>query len=350
VPLYILHGTETVARKEAFEKLRAGLDTDGSLATNTVTFEATQSTPAEVIAACDTVPFLGDHRLVVVERLLTTAGRKRQTRKKDPPEEEPPNPWLALAEYVDRLPETTTLVLVDDEAPPSDLTKKLLAKGNVQKFATPGDKELPGWVAQRAKEMGVKIEPAAAKLLAELVGSSSEGRNRKTHSHTGLLINELDKLAAYANGEVIRQKDVQELVGRAKEHKGWDLTDAIIDGKGATAARVLQEMIDDGGVLQVMLATVASSYRRIAVAKDLLESGASGEAVRQHFGMKPGYGVEKLVRRAEQHSWDDLRSAYQRLIEADLDVKQLNMDEQLALELAVQDLAMRSARRTVRTR
>jgi DNA polymerase III subunit delta len=351
VPLYIYYGAEALARREAFARLRGELDSDGALATNTVTFDATATTPEEVIAACDTVPFLGDRRLVVVEGLLATAGRKRAAKKPAPGEEEPPSPWLALVDYVDRMPASTVLMLIDDEAPKTGLLKDLGPKGTVESFAPVHEKALPAWVMERAKSMGVKIDPAAAKLLGDLVGPSSEGgRRRKTQGHMMLLASELDKLAAYANGEVIREKDVRALVSRAKEHKGWDLTDAIMRGQRATAAKVLQEQIEDGQVLAVILSTVAGRYRRVAIAKDMVESGATGGEIASQLGMKQGYGVDKLIEEARRMSWDDIRAAYRRLIEADLDVKRLGMDEQIALEMAVEELASRSARHPVRSR
>ena len=72
----------------------------------------------------------------------------------------------------------------------------------------------------RAKKIGLKLDAPAAKLLAELIGPDA-----------WMLASELDKLLAYSGGEVVREADVRELVSRAKEHKGWDLTDAILDGR-----------------------------------------------------------------------------------------------------------------------
>ena len=63
--LHIFYGDDSLSLREEFSELKASLDTDGSLAANIVTFSASKVSPQEVIAACDTVPFLGDRRLVV---------------------------------------------------------------------------------------------------------------------------------------------------------------------------------------------------------------------------------------------------------------------------------------------
>ena len=56
--------------------MKESLDSDGSLATNTTYLDAARSSPQEVIAACDTVPFLGEHRLILVDGLLSQATRR----------------------------------------------------------------------------------------------------------------------------------------------------------------------------------------------------------------------------------------------------------------------------------
>jgi DNA polymerase-3 subunit delta len=273
------------------------------------------------MAACDTAPFLGDKRLVVVEGLLGEAGRPKRGRKKAAAEIEDEDDgsakWRPLVEYIDRMPPTTTLVLIDDAVPATGLLKEIGPKGKVQSFSPPDEKQLPRWVMDRSKEIGLRIDSPAARTLAELVGVDEEGKSRGSRtSHMGMLATEMEKLAAYANGEVVRESDVRELVGRAREQKAWELTDAITGGQAATAARLLQEQIEDGRAMQVILSTVAGKYRRIAVAKDMHERGESGTAIASRLGIKPGFGVEKLIDQAERLSWEALRAAYARIVGA----------------------------------
>jgi DNA polymerase-3 subunit delta len=348
--LYIIYGSDPLGRREAFEKLRAELDKDGSLATNTLTFDARTAKPQEVISACDTVPFLGDSRLVVVEGVLRSASRFKKAAKRggkempvrppasedgseqDGAEDEDAGRWLVLQEYVPHMPATTTLVLLDEDITAGNpLLKALGPLGKVEHCQQPSERDLPGWVMARSKKIGLKMDAPAAKLLAELVGQDAY-----------MLASELDKLLAYSAGEVVREADVRELVSRAKEHKGYELADAVVAGQGARAARMLQEMLEDGQPTQLILATIAGRYRRIAVARDMLDRGESGSAIAARMGIKMGYGLDRLIEQAERMPVSAVRSAYKRLIEADLDVKRgLMDDDRLALELAVQELASR---------
>lgn len=336
--LYIFYGPELLARRDALERLKASLDSDGSLVTNTTHLDAARSSPQEVIAACDTVPFLGEHRLVIVEGLLSQAAR-RGRRTEDEEEDEPPpdaGRWEPLVAYIPNMPPSSVLVLVDGDATANNvLLKKLGPLGEVKQFKTPSERDLPGWVSAQAKKIGLKIDAPAVRLLAGLIGPD-----------TWMLTSELDKLCAFANGETVREGDVRELVSRASEQKGYFLSDAVVDGQGAKAARLLQELIDDGAVPQVLLSTVAGRYRRIAVAKEMMERGAPGAEIARRLGIKPNFALDRLLEQASRTSWPAIRWAYDRIIQAELDTKRHSMDAQVALELVVQELASRRGART----
>ncbi len=344
--LYLIFGKDALARKEALEKIRSQLDSDESLATNTAHFEARKASPGEVMAACDTLPFLGGSRLVIAGGVLESANpRKRSTKAEegasedDAAEEPDPGKWAALAEYASRMPPTTTLVLIDEDGSKTNpLLKALRPHAKVIECELPADRALGSWVSARAKQMGLKLDVSTANLLAELVGPDPY-----------MLASELAKLLAYTAGEVVHQDDVRELVSRAKEHKGWDLTDAILDGKGATATRVLSEMLEDGQHPQMLIGTIAGRLRRAAIVRDMLDRGESSSAIAERINMKPGYGLDKVIEQTQKHTLDSIREAYARLIQADLDTKRGDIeDHELALELAVHELAERNAAPAVR--
>jgi DNA polymerase-3 subunit delta len=346
MPLHILYGYEALTRGEALAELKASLDTDGALATNLASFSAHDTTPQEVVAACDTVPFLGEHRLVVLEGAMkATAARAKRGRKAAEAVPEDLGPWAALTDYADRMPATTTLVLVDGDVPASNaLLAELKPKAaTCRSFAPPREKELPGWIAARAREIDLKLDGPATRLMAELIGPASEDFDRKS-SNLPLIASELEKLKAYANGDVVREADVRDLVSRAKEHKGWDLSDAVADRQPVKATRVLAEMLEDGDHEGPLLATIATKFRRIAVARELLDKGASRAEIGRRLKMQDNFGLTRLIEQAETMDMAAIRQSYEALVQADLVPKSGRMDGKdggkLALELAVAELSM----------
>ncbi|MBI2912543.1 MAG: DNA polymerase III subunit delta [Chloroflexi bacterium] len=332
--LYVLFGADSFSRREALRQLKAELDSDGMLDAGAVTFDARQVTPQELIAACDTLPFLSPHRLVIVEGLLQqTAEGPRGRRSRRRAVDTPGSPWQVLAGYVDRMPPTTTLVLLDGDVPAdSPLLDALRDKGTVRHFRPPDRRALPDWVQRRARTTGLQIDARAARLLAELVGSD-----------LWALAGELDKLAAYAAGRPVSEEDVRALVSAARELEVWDLLDAVVEGRPAVALKQLRRLIAQGRNPSYLLATIQGRYRRLTIAREMLDAGASAARIGERLGAS-GYGLERLLDQASRYPLPRLRAAFRRLLEADVAIKRGIYDEELSLELLVQDLAAAPSR------
>lgn len=327
--LYIFYGPDSFSRREALDELKSKLDTDGALQTNTTVLDARQATVQEIIAACDTVPFLAESRLVIVEGLLQQAARGGPKRgRKKAPAQEPSSRWQPLVEYVDRMPQSTVLVLLDGKIESaSDLQESLAEKGEARRFELPDQKSLPGWIQRRAAASGLRMDAGAVRLLADLVGND-----------LWALASELEKLSVYAAGQPVREADVRSLVSKAREEKGYLLADAIADGRPAQALRLLHELRQQGEPLQVLLATIQGRFRRLAIAREMIDAGMGASAIGQRLGAK-GYGLERMLDQASRYPLEKIRAAYDRLVQADADVKRGLVEEQVSMDLLVDDLA-----------
>ena len=79
--IHVFCGSDDFTLHEALAELKAELNSDDMLATNTATFEGNQVRPDELLAVCGTVPFMGAHRLVLVEGLLARFEAPRGRRR-----------------------------------------------------------------------------------------------------------------------------------------------------------------------------------------------------------------------------------------------------------------------------
>ncbi len=343
--IYIFHGADSYRRREALEALRAELDEDGALATNTLVLVAAQTTPQEVLAACATVPFLGKHRLVILEGALSQMGGGARRSRRAAPAEGELGGWQLLVDNIGQVPETTALVFLDgDVQPPQPLIDALGGRLQKQEFKPPDNKTLAGWVSNRAREMGLQIEPGAARLLAQRTGDQRRKRGQES-TDLWSVVSELEKLAAFAGGAAIREADVYALTPLLREQKGYHLCDAILERRPAAAIKLLHELVEQAEPLPVIVSTIAGRYRRLTIVKDVIDSGGSGADAGRAVGAS-GFALERQLEQAASVTWEQLRGAYQRLVLADLEPKQGIWDELVALEMAVYDLATmgRSAR------
>src|SRR3972149_10881472 len=159
--IHVFFGPDSFTLQEALSELKAELDADGMLATNTTRLDAAQLQPEELPALCNAVPFLGAHRLVIIEGLLArldqTPGRRRgrQARSRSRAAEaggDALGPWQALPEMVAAMPPSTVLVLLDGDIPRKNpLLEVLSPLGSVRHFPRLRQQDVPGWVMARAR-------------------------------------------------------------------------------------------------------------------------------------------------------------------------------------------------------
>ncbi len=334
--LHVFFGKDSFTLRERLDELRSSLDDDGMLASNTVVLEGHRTSLAEVTAACDTVPFLAAHRLVIVEGLLTRLagarrGRRAQTGGRPAGGRGPSAEtaaWLPLADYVGRMPPSTHLVLIDGEVQGENpLRDALEGKGEIREFRPLGPRAIPAWVQSRARSLGLTLSPGAVRLLAEFVGSD-----------LWALAGELEKLSIYAGGRPVGEEEVRALVTAVRETSVFPLVDAIVEGRPAAAVRLLRQLLRQESGAPYILAMIQRQLRHLAVAREMMDAGASsrriGEALRLH-----DFALDRLLEQAPRYPPQRLRAAFRRLLEADLQIKRGIYHDELALELLVHDLA-----------
>jgi DNA polymerase-3 subunit delta len=331
--LYILHGRDDFSRREELGRIKASLDADGMLATNTDVLDGREVTLEQLTAVCSTVPFLGSHRLVVVEGLLGRFESSDRPRRGGGRPRRGPGPelerWKALAECVQSLPESTTLVFLDDELSAGNpLLDALRPHAEVIEFRDLKPGAVLQWVMERAQRQGVDISPTAAKLLAELVGNK-----------LWILASELDKLTAYAHGRRIEGADVKALVSAARDVNVFAMVDAVVEKRAPLALRLLRQQVAQGIESGYLLAMVVRQYRLIIQAKELSQSGVTTQEIGQRLGIGSDFVLHRVLDQADRYSLSRLKAAYRRLLEADESVKRGRYNEELALELLIHDLA-----------
>ena len=339
--LYVFCGPDSFSRHEALSALRSRLDEDGAISTNTTVIDGRQATPEEVMAACSTVPFLGSHRLVVVEGLLESmSGKGRRGRKKATPSDDDLGRWQALVGSLPAMPPSTTLVILDGglkSDPP--LLDALAGKGEIRRFPALNPRDLPGWLQNRARQKGVKLDGRAAGMIAQLVGDQKRLRQEDEYNDLWALANELDKLALAAPTGVITEEHVRELSPVMREQKGYFLWDALIEGRSNEAAKLIHDLQEQGDNPQAILGLITSAYRRLTVARGMLDAGAPITAIVRAFNFRTQFPAEKLADQAAKYPLERLRRVYRRIVEADFDQKRGLCEENLTLELLVEDLA-----------
>jgi DNA polymerase III subunit delta len=340
--LHILYGPDSFSRAEALARLKAGLDSDGMLGTNTSVFDARSLAFGQLQMACDAAPFLAANRLVVVEGLLArltgggrTAGRGGRGRRSGAaalPEE-----WKALPETVARMPPTTTLVLLDgDLAAEAPALVALGEHGRSRNFPRLPARAIEGWIAARAKGAGITLQAEALSLFA---GSVSQDLADDGQWHAlWSVANDLEKLALYAAGRQVTAADVRGLVPAAADTNVFAWVDAVVERRGHEALRRLAGLLAAGQPPPVLLTMLVRGYRQLALYADLAAGGARPEEIGRRLNLQR-WQLDRVSRQAAHYRLPALAAIYARMLDADRSVKRGEADDVTAIELLTAELA-----------
>lgn len=205
-----------------------------------------------VLEDLGTLPFLADRRVVLIRDAdeFITAHRAR------------------LEQYVAKPAPTGTLVLECRSFPRTTRLAKaaLAAGGQLTECRKLVGRAAVDFVLAQAGAQGLRIEPAAAARLVDLVGLEA-----------GLLISEIEKLCLYAAGrKAITDEDVSALVGQSREEKIFAVMDAAAAGRLPDALRLWHDVLatDRGAVFKV-LGGMAYKIRQWLAAHRAVAGGAT---------------------------------------------------------------------------
>ena len=342
--IHIFYGRESFSLREALTALQEKLAGGSPFPVQVDRLAGEKATPAEVINACLTAPFLGSHRLVIVEGLLgrfNPSGRaggpgglgtqgKATGRRRGAPADL--GPWQALADAVETMPPSTVLVLVDEEVPPQNpLLVALSPKARLRTFPPLAQAAVPAWIQERARRLGVAITPSAADLLADMVGNN-----------LWALASEMEKLSVYAAGRPIVEEDIRALVAASREAEVFPLVDAVVAGDRGRALRLLQQLMATDYDGPHLLALLARQYRMLLLAQEVGDRRLSREELARTLGIASPFVAEKVRAQAARYPRRRLEEAHRRLLAADVAMKRGIQSEEAALELLVGELTQQN--------
>ena len=324
MPVIVLHGDSFLVA-EALANIRRGLGPEDFLESNTHKLNGNSVTLEEVRAVSSAMPFLAEHRLVIVEGLLGSFEARGPRRRGGGTSRNRLARWEGLGEYAGEVPQTTHLIFADEALRANNpLLRRLTGNAEVRGLQVPRGEELARWIRNRAKSKDASISPGALRLLTQFVGPNLR-----------LLDSELEKLSLYAGEKQIGEEHVRSMVAQVREASIFAAVDAIVQGNPSVALRLLQKLRNDGAALPYIQAMIARQLRLVTVAKELVERRVPRGEMGARLELRADFAVRKTLEQARRFSWPRLKGLYACLLEMDLAIKQGRQDEDLALEILV---------------
>jgi len=116
------------------------------------------------------------------------------------------------------------------------LGKMIAEAGGLVEERRPDDRGLRDWVGERFRELGKSAGPGVADLLIDLKGDDFRA-----------LASEIEKTAVYVGGNpAVTKADLQDLVGRSRTERIFELARHVIEGKRSEALSAVADLLDAG--------------------------------------------------------------------------------------------------------
>lgn len=318
-PIYVLYGPESFLAEEFLTLARREMIDPAFIDLNLSVYDCTETALDDILQDAETLPFLGEHRLVVARQAYFLTGSKPPSKVESDPD--------ALMAYLQNPPAYTTLILHTETEKLDErkkLVKTLQQKTKVITFPLLKDTDLYAWVERQAEKYKAVIQRPQTMKLVERVGSELR-----------LLDKELEKMSIFAgDGETITDEVIEKLSSRTLEQDVFGLIEQVASGRLDKALRMMYDCMKTGEEPIKLLALLARQFRMLVHVKQLGPRGYSQQQMAGMLKMHP-YAIKKAMEQARHFSEDSLQKLLGILAEEDFRMKSGQVDKRLALELFI---------------
>ncbi|MFR2149794.1 MAG: DNA polymerase III subunit delta [Christensenellales bacterium] len=309
--VYLFYGPEAYIRKSALATLQKKLLMPGLEAMNCTFMQ--NPTAQQIVENCETLPMMGDWRLVIVQELALLESGKA----KDEAQES-----KTLCDYIGRVPPSTCLVF-ECETPDKrkKLCQTLMKLPGAVSFDALSDARLTQWMNQTLRPFGKKMDANTCAPAGLYQWARPDDAQRRIAEAGGLCRRAGD----------ITAEDVEQIATHTAECTVFAMVDALVDGQAERAFSLLNVLLESGEQRIGVLALITRQYRQMMYVKDMQESRMPQPQMAKALGVPP-FALGQLTRRAGRRSAEQLKRQMELCVSTDFDIKRGAVREEAALD------------------
>ena len=305
--VYLLCGEEAYLRRQYRDRVKKALLGDGDLM-NLNCFEGKGIVPGEVIDLAQTMPFLAERRVLVIENsgFFKRGGE-------------------ALAEYLADPATSAYFLFVETEIDKrSRLYKAAAARGRVIECKTPDEGVLKRWVAELLAKENKRITQRDLDLFLEKTGTDMEN-----------IRGEVEKLVCYClDREAVSAQDIEAVCVRQIGSRIFDMVEAVADKKQRRAMELYYDLLTLKEPPMRILFLIARQFHILQQVKELRGQGYDSKFIAAKAGI-PEFAVRRNLAQAGRIPLEQLKGAVADCVQAEEDIKTGRLNDRMAVELLI---------------
>lgn len=305
--VYLLSGEEAYLRKQYRDRIKNALMGDGDLM-NLHCFEGKGIVVGEVIDLAQTMPFLAERRVLVIENsgFFKKGGEE-------------------LAAYLSEPASTAFFLFVEPEIDKrSKLYKAVSAKGRIIECKTPDEAMLKRWVVELLNKDGKRITQRDLDFFLEKTGTDMEN-----------IRGEVEKLVCYCmERDVVTAQDIEAVCVRQVSSRIFDMVEAVADKRQRKAMELYYDLLTLKEPPMRILFLIARQFNLLLQVRELKNKGYDVNTIAAKTGLA-GFIARKYVSQASKFREADLKSALADCVETEEAVKTGRMNDVMSVELLI---------------
>lgn len=321
---YVLYGEESYLVEQYARLIAKQAIGDPDDAFNMHRFDGQSVTAEQLEEAVEALPLMAEHTCVMVRDMDLAAHAQR------------------LTEIVQQMPDTCVLIFWQMTVQPdkkkgwSTVFAAVEPVGCVVDFARKTAGDVVKLLVSGAKRRGCVLAAEDARLIVEQAGND-----------LNLLLCELDKLVALADGGTITRDMIEQMGTKNLEARVFDLSKAILQGRAKQAYELLHQLFVQREDPVPVLAVLSNAYADVYRAKIADIGGVPAQTLATDIKSYKGkeFRLRNAARDASRMSVAMLRDSLDILAQADNDMKFSNKDNRTLLEQTVSRLIARAQQR-----
>ena len=320
VGVYLIYGEESYLKKTYIDKIVSKTVDPAFEDFNFHTFDGKECTLSDIYESAEAVPMMAETKCVLV--------------KDFPLDTLDDNGFEQLEKVVGENPDDCALVFsfVSYEPKGAKWTKavKLFEKyGFAVKLDKKNSLEISKILENGAKKRGKPFAKGVASYLITCVGSD-----------LNTLLNETEKVCAYAQGEEILKSDVDAVCIKSLDAKVFDMIKDLTAGRFDSAFRKLAHLFEQREDEFQILGALIAQYSDIYRAKAAVKSGNRAEIIAKYYNYAgKEFRLTNAARNGSSLSFEAIGECIDILMQADATLKSSALNKRLVLEQTVVKLA-----------
>lgn len=319
--VYLFFGQEEYTKDHYASRFKKLIDDGIAPEFNHISINCPEVTPSDIYESIDQFPMMADIKLVELKDLnLKMSDGDLETFSeifRDVPD------YCIVLIVIRGDEDIEKMLTAKDKMKPAlaSFLKTINENGVVVQFERAKPNELAAWIIKHFQSKKVNVTPEAVRFMIDLCGSDMY-----------VLNGEIEKLAAYYNGEPLTPKDVELICCKNETFVTFDLTRSLLERNLKNAERTLEGLIADKVKPEFIMGTMTKFFSDVVAVGAGTEKGMGSTVLSQKLKIAD-WSVRKYVTLADRVGKDFLAYCVKECYEADYKLKTSSENKYLIIKM-----------------